>query len=425
MKKIKLKRVYIFFLPLLFLFANCAKEIVNQYPLLDFSYNQNGLEVTLKGSAADSDGTVSMVKVDWGDNIINTYINDDFSNFEKIHLYSTPANYEIMIISIDNEGDSTSLSLSIAVNFKEVNLDNIKKSMFKTSDNEYLILTINQHTYQENNQNEKFNMLVEVIGRMDIDFIALQECAQPKSSNIIEGIIREDNMALIISNKLQENYDVEYNYVWNWAHYGWDVYEEGVAILSKHYLVDSEARYISSSTSTNNLTSRKAIYGLYQIPEGSIHMFSTHTHWRTSESDKEQNNQMKNIKRMVNEKESLSPQAATFVCGDFNVNPTSDYPWSEGYNILINNGEYMDTFLKIHPDANNKPAQSIYNTIGGSFPGRIDYIFAKNNLRIKVLDSQIIFTENVVGEISDHNAVLTKVTFLQSGENIGESDKEL
>ena len=106
------------------------------------------------------------------------------------------------------------------------------------------------HTYQENQQNEKFNMLTELIYSMDVDFIAFQECAQHKSSTVTEGIIHEDNMALIISENLSEKYGVEYNFEWGWVHYGWDVWEEGVAVLSKHALIDSESRYISSNTSS-------------------------------------------------------------------------------------------------------------------------------------------------------------------------------
>ena len=83
---------------------------------------------------------------------------------------------------------------------------------------------------------------------MDIDFIALQECAQNKSSAIKEGIVRVDNMALIISDRLRQKYNANYNYVWNWSHYGWTVWEEGLAILSKYPLLASEDRYISSVT---------------------------------------------------------------------------------------------------------------------------------------------------------------------------------
>jgi maltose 6'-phosphate phosphatase len=281
--------------------------------------------------------------------------------------------------------------------------------MFKTSANEYLILTINLHTYQEAQQNEKFNMITDLIGKMDVDFIAFQECAQNKYGVIAEGIIREDNMALVISKRIKEKYNADYHFVWNWSHYGWNEWEEGVAVLSRYPVMHSEDRYVSSNTSTGSITSRKVIYASCQAPGGLFNVFSAHTHWRTSVSDEEQNNQINRIKSMVEEKESLAPDAISFVCGDFNGNPTSDYPWSEGYNTMMRTNDYSDTFLEIYPEANRKPAQSIYNTIGGDLPGRIDYIFMKKIARFRVADSQIVFTNEVVGKVSDHFGVITKV----------------
>jgi endonuclease/exonuclease/phosphatase family metal-dependent hydrolase len=112
---------------------------------------------------------------------------------------------------------------------------------------------------------------------------------------------------------------------------------------------------------------------------------------------------------MVEEKGSSAPDVVSCVCGDFNGNPTSEFPWSEGYHTMMKTNDYSDTFLEIYADANQKPAQSIYNTIGGDFPGRIDYIFMKKDVRFRVEDSQIIFTNDVVGNVSDHYGVLTKV----------------
>jgi maltose 6'-phosphate phosphatase len=288
-------------------------------------------------------------------------------------------------------------------------LEGIKTTMFKSSGNEFLILTINLHTYQETRQNEKLNMIADVIGKMNIDFICFQECAQNRYAAITEGIIREDNMALVISKKIMEKYNIDYHFVWNWSHYGWDVWEEGVAVLSRYPVIQSVDRYVSSYTGTGNITSRKVIYASCQAPGGLFNIFSAHTHWRTSLSDEEQNNQINNIKSMVAEKGSSAPDLVSFVCGDFNGNPTSEYPWSEGYNMMMKTNDYSDTFLEIYADANLKPAQSVYNTIGGDFPGRIDYIFMKKNVHFKVTDSQIIFTNDVVGKVSDHFGVLTKV----------------
>ena len=416
MSLIKLNKMNFRFLLaiIIIIFPGCSNDMEvkdNQVPSVNIIYDIEALKVTLTGSAVDIDGVISEVKINWGDNNSDILINNDFTNIEESHIYSDPSSYNIVVTVIDNKGDSAIQFIPVVVDFNETSLDNIKENLFKTLDNEYLILTINLHTYQETQQNEKFNLLTDVIGKMDVDFIAFQECAQYKYSTITEGIIREDNMALIIANRLQEKYNIEYSFVWHWAHYGWTVWEEGVAILSKYPVIDSEDRYISSGTSVNNITSRKVIYGSYQVPDGRINIFSAHTHWRTSETDEEQNNQIKNIKSMVDEKQSENPDAVSFICGDFNSNPTSDYPWSEGYNTMMENNLYVDSFFEIYPDANNKPAQSIYNTIGGDFPGRIDYIFMKSNDNFKVEDSQIIFKTDVVGKISDHYGVLTKITY--------------
>ncbi len=393
------------------LLLSCAKssETVNRKPLLELSYAADGLHLQLSGSATDPDGEITNLTISWGDSKVNNYGANDFSQISISHTYVDPGTFDIQVSAIDNEGDSASQTLSVVVDFKETSLNGIKQGLFKTAANEYLILTINLHTYQESMQNEKFNLITDLIGLMDIDFVALQECAQHKNSPIVQGIIRDDNMALEIARRLKQSYDMEYNYVWNWAHYGWEVWEEGVAVLSKHPLLDSDERYVSTATGTNTISSRKVIYGAYQIPEGRMHVFSAHTHWRTSLSDEEQNKQIENIKTMVAEKEAFIPDAMSWVCGDFNVNPTSDFPWSEGYNTMVKNGTFKDSFLSIYPDANNRPAQAIYNTIGGSQPGRIDYIFMKQNNRMQVIESQIVFTGNIIGKVSDHYGVLTKL----------------
>jgi maltose 6'-phosphate phosphatase len=392
------------------LLPGCAKEKhVNQKPVLNYTSSSDGLKVTVQGNATDPDGTIASVTVYWGDNSTSQLPSGEFAGFEASTIYKNPAGYTIRITARDDAGDSTSIATDVAADFRETSLINIKPGMFRTSDNEFLVLTLNLHTYQESRQSEKLQMIADVIGKMNIDFIAFQECAQNRSAAIAEGIIREDNMARIICERIFQKYQVSYDFVWNWSHYGWDVWEEGVAVLSRFPVTLSEDRYISTDKSTGSITSRKVIYAACQSPHGVFNMFSVHTHWRLTVNDEEQDSQVNNIKSMVLEKESSSPDAFSIVCGDFNGNPTSDYPWSEGYNTMMRTGEYTDTFLTIYPDGNQKPAQSIYNTIGGTLPGRIDYIFLKTDSRLQVMDSQIIFTPGAVGMVSDHFGVISKV----------------
>lgn len=78
------------------------------------------------------------------------------------------------------------------------------RNVMKENKTELSILTLNLHTYQEKDQEDKFDEIVEFIDSEDVDIICFQETAQHKDSNFIPGSkqIREDNMAYIISNKL-------------------------------------------------------------------------------------------------------------------------------------------------------------------------------------------------------------------------------
>ena len=256
-----MKDLYYILTIFIFTFTGCKNDVgQNQKPTVEINHLVDGLKVTLTGSVFDADGTITDVSIDWGNNEISRLIDKVYTKFDFNHTYQLPGIYNIKVTAIDNAEDTSFQVIPVVVDFKVTSLSGINEKMFKKSENEYLVLTVNLHTYQELQQNEKFHLLANVIGKMDIDFIAFQECAQNKSTAINTGIIRQDNMAFIISNILKEKYNADYNYIWNWAHYGWDVWEEGVAVLSKHTLINSEDRYISSSTSTGNITSRKAIF---------------------------------------------------------------------------------------------------------------------------------------------------------------------
>jgi maltose 6'-phosphate phosphatase len=393
------------------LFSGCAKssETANQPPAIALVQLADGLQIKLRGSVTDPDGTVANVSINWGDQSGGAMQPKDFPAFEVSHIYNNPGDYAIELKATDDAGSITTKIITLQVDFKETSLDGIKSTLYKSSANEFLVLTLNLHTYQESRQNEKLNMITDLIGKMDVDFICFQECGQSRYAAFSSGIIREDNMALLLSARIRSEYQSDYGFVWGWAHYGWNVYEEGVAVMTKYPILHSADRYISTNTSTGSITSRKVIWAACQAASGLFHIFSAHTHWRTTLTDEEQNIQIGHIKSMVAEKETAVPGVFSFVSGDFNGNPTSEYPWSEGYNTMMGTGDYTDTFLDVYPGANQVPAQGIYNTIGGDFPGRIDYIFMKKNSHLQVIDSQIIFTQDIIGTVSDHFGVITKI----------------
>ena len=57
------------------------------------------------------------------------------------------------------------------------------------------LLTLNCHSWQEENQLEKIKYLAQIIKKNQYDVIALQEVSQSIKAKITEGIIKEDNFA--------------------------------------------------------------------------------------------------------------------------------------------------------------------------------------------------------------------------------------
>ncbi|OHD24910.1 MAG: hypothetical protein A2086_03805 [Spirochaetes bacterium GWD1_27_9] len=313
----------------------------------------------------------------------------------------------------EQKSEPTTSSTSISTTTTSTTTTTIDWSnMQKKSNNEIMILTLNMHTYQETNQDAKFNMIAKLINDLTIDLIAFQECAQKNNTEILTGKIRTDNMAYIITKKLKDNYALDYYYVWDWSHYGFSVYEEGVAVISKYPITSSESRYISTNTSKNDITSRIAMMGTTNIPSiGNINFFSAHTHWMTSSTDTEHNSQVLKIKQFVTDKDTTGDVSTdlSIVCGDYNCNAANILPWVTPYNTMVANNDFIDTFLSANPKANDKPQQAIYDTVKGDYPGRIDYIFMKNNVKFSVVNSMIVFKPDIVGTVSDHYGVITKL----------------
>ena len=76
----------------------------------------------------------------------------------------------------------------------------------------------------------------EIVSR-NIDVVIFCEAGQSLMSNYVEGDIRKDNAVKIICDKANELLGAQvYKFKWEMVHFGFKIYEEGVAIMSKHPL---------------------------------------------------------------------------------------------------------------------------------------------------------------------------------------------
>lgn len=68
------------------------------------------------------------------------------------------------------------------------------------------LLTLNCHSWQEENQMEKIKYLAKVIQEEEYDVIALQEVSQSIQAKIVCGNKKEDNFGLLLLEELKALY---------------------------------------------------------------------------------------------------------------------------------------------------------------------------------------------------------------------------
>lgn len=255
------------------------------------------------------------------------------------------------------------------------------------------LLTLNCHSWQEENQIEKIKYLASTIKEKQYDVIALQEVSQSIVSKNINEKIKEDNFAKILIEELNKLNEYKYSFIWDYSHIGYDIYEEGLAIITKHEIKDFNSFYISKSDNKKNYRSRNIVSITLNINEEEIDFYSCHTGWWNDDIEPFKYQADKLLDNINNERLS-------FIMGDFNNNALVK---DEGYDYLINKG-LIDTY-----SIASKRDDGI--TVKGEIAGweaqsenkRLDLILT--NKEVKVLNSKVIFNGINKDIISDHYGV--------------------
>lgn len=281
---------------------------------------------------------------------------------------------------------------------------------------ELSILTLNLHTYQEllvadgGTQADKLDRIADAIAAIDADFVLLEECAQRASAGVISDArahlsasgtetLKADNMAYLISRRLNDTYGLTYDYAWSWAHYGFTVYEEGVAILTRHAIDSYGDTYVSTSTSTSDpLGARKAIHVSSTLPGGKVvNLFSAHLSFTGPEQDL----QLDALRGWMAGK-AVNGAAASIVGGDFNMEQGS--PGYLRMTSTTGGDRYVDTYWLANPEGYGD------GTIGVG--QRIDYVFFKDGDGLVPLTGQLYFKIGdpyLGGRVSDHNGTIMRL----------------
>lgn len=278
------------------------------------------------------------------------------------------------------------------------------------------IMTLNLHTYQEIEKSKFVNLedffnvykkineiVADAIKEKNLDIICFQEAAQHKDMPVVMKIgdidIKKHNAVLDIQNILKEKHKMDYNFIWDWSHYGWNEWEEGVGILTRFEIEEGYSQYVSAADSVSDIHSRKAVKGVLLLPDTALDVYSVHLNWWEKGFKEDIDNLFKWI--------SESGEGKSFIlAGDFN-NAAGKIGYNYFMNKTINGEKIIDVDYKASKD--NFYRQTIRGDAFNSTE-RIDYIITNDRPNIVVQKCQCIFTdEDGEKRVSDHMGVLAEL----------------
>lgn len=254
------------------------------------------------------------------------------------------------------------------------------------------LLTLNCHSWQEEDQFKKIKILARTIKEMEYDVIALQEVSQLKSSKILYDNIREDNFAEVLLRELKDVDVNDYSFIWDFSHIGFDRYEEGLAIFTKHTIEDYCTFYVSKDTSENNYKSRKVIKATINVDDNEFDFYNCHLGWWNDDEEPFKYQ----VEKLL---QHISYKNTNIIMGDFNNNA---FIRNEGYDYLIGKG-LIDTYsIAVEKDKGVTVRGTIDGWEKSAESKRLDLILLTK--RLEVLSSKVLFnTKDSL--VSDHFAV--------------------
>ncbi|KFN02842.1 endonuclease [Bacillus clarus] len=259
------------------------------------------------------------------------------------------------------------------------------------------LLTLNCHSWQEENQIEKIKYLAKVIQEEDYDVIALQEVSQSIRAENVCGNKKKNNFGLLLLEELRALNVREYTIVWDFSHIGYDVYEEGLAILTKHEVVKEDTFFVSENKDTSYWKTRKIVSATISYKGENITFYSCHLGWWNDDEEPFRGQ----VDRLM---EHVNSNKLSFLMGDFNNNARVQ---GEGYDYLMQKGLYDTYELAIENDEGTTVEGEIAGWDENKKNLRIDLILS-NQSKI-VNSSKVIFNGINRNVISDHFGVEVKL----------------
>ena len=271
------------------------------------------------------------------------------------------------------------------------------------------LLTLNTHSLVEDNYSTKLDAFVSAIAEQRPDIIALQEVnqtiAETQAVVISEGyvpcveniVIRKDNHVYKAA-ELLEGAGVKYYWTWLPLKKGYNKYDEGIALMSRSRIIETDVVRISETDDYNNWKTRKII-GIRTEAAPDEWFFSVHYGWWDDLDEPFQNQWQKTA-------EYMKKYSRVWLMGDFN-SPAEVR--NEGYD-MINSGGWYDSYTLAKTRDNGitvgKVIDGWRDKVSGTDGMRIDQIWCSQ--KAEIASSEVIFNGANKPVVSDHYGVVAE-----------------
>ncbi|GGO04684.1 endonuclease/exonuclease/phosphatase family protein [Saccharibacillus kuerlensis] len=277
-------------------------------------------------------------------------------------------------------------------------------------------LTLNTHSWHEEEQEKKIGQLADFINERGFDLIALQEVNQsPQASEAApERLaryyeaepgtkIREDHYALL----LLEQLDTPYFWSWLPTHSAYQGrYDEGVAVLTREPITEAVYGYVSGIHDYMNAKTRRLLGVKTSLANGEngadpLWLFSGHYGWWNDKEEpfKAQWDRTEELLKPLREAgETL------FMLGDLN---NVAQIRREGYDYMLDHG-WCDLYTAAaEKDEGSTVLKAIAGWADNERPLRIDYVLS--SLPIEAKKSEVVLDGKNGPLVSDHFGVAAEI----------------
>ena len=267
-------------------------------------------------------------------------------------------------------------------------------------------LTLNSHSWMEENVQQKFETLKEQILEAQYDVICFQEVNQEMGSEAVETdeyyqalpssvAIHKDHFVRVLVEELAAQ-GLHYYWTWAYNHIGYDHLNEGVAVLSRQPLKADEILVSNMDDPTDYHTRRVAVAHT-SVDGKEIAVASVHLSWW----DKGFQEEWARI-----EERFKAIGKPLILAGDFN-NPAG----REGHQAILASSLNLQDSFEVAKETTGSytVGPGIDGWKGNEEPLRIDYVFASQDWTVERLS--VIFDGNNQPLVSDHYGLEAELTF--------------